>query len=98
MIRNLGILSQAAAQELGTCRQRTKAIPSLLHMKMTVRKSKSGPQCLENGMAVSIGQFASGLHSMIIKYRLLYLITHLRGAAGGAVLMAELLCAKGYLD
>lgn len=51
---------------------------------------------LENGMAVSIGRLRSDTQ-YTIKFACLSHNT-LRGAAGGAVLMAELLCAKGYLD
>ena len=51
---------------------------------------------LENGMAVSIGRLRPD-SQYDIKFVCLSHNT-LRGAAGGAVLMAELLCAKGYLD
>ncbi|HEX2985943.1 MAG TPA: aspartate-semialdehyde dehydrogenase [Caproiciproducens sp.] len=51
---------------------------------------------LENGMAVSIGRLRRDTQ-YDIKFVCLSHNT-LRGAAGGAVLMAELLCAKGYLD
>ncbi len=51
---------------------------------------------LENGMAVSIGRLRPD-KQYSIKFVCLSHNT-LRGAAGGAVLMAELLCAKGYLD
>ena len=40
---------------------------------------------IENGMAVSIGRLREDSHNT------------LRGAAGGAVLLAELLCAEGYI-
>ena len=50
---------------------------------------------LENGMAVSIGRLRPD-SQYDIKFVCLSHNT-LRGAAGGAVLMAELLCAKGYL-
>ena len=51
---------------------------------------------LENGMAVSIGRLREDTQ---YDYKFVC-ISHntLRGAAGGAVLMAELLCAKGYMD
>jgi aspartate-semialdehyde dehydrogenase len=51
---------------------------------------------LENGMAVSIGRLRED-SQYDIKF---VCVSHntLRGAAGGAVLMAELLCAKGYMD
>ena len=51
---------------------------------------------LENGMAVSIGRLREDT-----QYDMKFVcMSHntLRGAAGGAVLMAELLCAEGYLD
>ena len=51
---------------------------------------------LENGMAVSIGRLRPDTQYDIKFVCLSH--TTLRGAAGGAVLMAELLCAKGYLD
>lgn len=51
---------------------------------------------LENGMAVSIGRLRED-SQYDVKFVCLSHNT-LRGAAGGAVLMAELLCAQGYLD
>ena len=51
---------------------------------------------LENGMAVSIGRLREDT-----QYDMKFVcMSHntIRGAAGGAVLMAELLCAEGYLD
>lgn len=51
---------------------------------------------LENGMAVSIGRLREDTQ-YTIKFVCMSHNT-LRGAAGGAVLMAELLCAEGYLD
>ncbi|MGI6283938.1 aspartate-semialdehyde dehydrogenase [Caproicibacterium lactatifermentans] len=51
---------------------------------------------LENGMAVSIGRLRPD-SQYTIKFVCLSHNT-LRGAAGGAVLLAELLAAKGYLD
>ena len=51
---------------------------------------------LEKGMAVSIGRLREDSQ---YDYKFVCLShTTLRGAAGGAVLMAELLCAEGYLD
>ncbi len=50
---------------------------------------------LENGMAVSIGRLRED-NQYDIKFVALSHNT-LRGAAGGAVLAAELLCAKGYI-
>ena len=51
---------------------------------------------LENGMAVSVGRLREDTQ-YDIKFVCLSHNT-LRGAAGGAVLMAELLAVKGYLD
>ena len=51
---------------------------------------------LEKGMAVSIGRLREDSQ---YDYKFVCLSHNtLRGAAGGAVLMAELLCAEGYLD
>ncbi len=51
---------------------------------------------LENGMAVSIGRLREDTQ---YDYKFVCLSHNtLRGAAGGAVLMAELLAAKGYFD
>ena len=51
---------------------------------------------LEGGMGVSIGRLRE---DSIFDYKFVSLSHNtLRGAAGGAVLMAELLCAEGYLD
>lgn len=51
---------------------------------------------LEGGMAVSIGRLRE---DALYDYKFVC-ISHntLRGAAGGAVLLAELLCAEGYMD
>ncbi len=51
---------------------------------------------LEGGMAVSVGRLREDSQ---YDYKFVC-VSHntLRGAAGGAVLMAELLCAKGYMD
>ena len=51
---------------------------------------------LEGGMAVSIGRLRPDTQ-YDIKFVCLSHNT-LRGAAGGAVLLAELLCAEGYID
>ena len=51
---------------------------------------------LENGTAVSVGRLREDTQ-YDVKFVCLSHNT-LRGAAGGAVLMAELLAAKGYLD
>jgi len=51
---------------------------------------------LEHGMAVSIGRLRPDTQ---YDYKFVCLSHNtLRGAAGGAVLYAELLCAKGYID
>ena len=51
---------------------------------------------LENGMAVSIGRLREDSQ---YDYKFVCLSHNtLRGAAGGAVLLAELLCAEGYMD
>ena len=51
---------------------------------------------LEGGMAVSIGRLRE---DMQYDYKFVCLSHNtLRGAAGGAVLLAELLCAEGYID
>lgn len=51
---------------------------------------------LENGMAVSVGRLRE---DSVFDYRFIGLSHNtLRGAAGGAVLLAELLAAKGYFD
>ena len=51
---------------------------------------------LENGMAVSLGRLREDAQ---YDYKFVGLSHNtLRGAAGGAVLLAELLCAKGYIE
>ena len=51
---------------------------------------------LENGMAISIGRLRPDTQ---YDYKFVCLSHNtLRGAAGGAVLLAELLCAEGYMD
>lgn len=51
---------------------------------------------LENGMAISIGRLRE---DTLFDYKFVCLSHNtLRGAAGGAVLLAELLAAKGYMD
>ena len=51
---------------------------------------------LEHGMAVSLGRLREDTQ---YDYKFVCLSHNtLRGAAGGAVLLAELLCAKGYMD
>ena len=51
---------------------------------------------LKNGMGISIGRLR---HDTQYDYKFVCLSHNtLRGAAGGAILLAELLCAKGYMD
>lgn len=51
---------------------------------------------LENGMAISIGRLREDTQ---YDYKFVCMSHNtLRGAAGGAVLLAELLCAEGYID
>ena len=51
---------------------------------------------LEGGMAISVGRLREDTQ---YDYKFVCLSHNtLRGAAGGAVLMAELLCAEGYMD
>ena len=51
---------------------------------------------IENGMAVSIGRLRE---DTLFDYKFVALSHNtLRGAAGGAVLLAELLCAEGYIQ
>ena len=49
-----------------------------------------------NGMSVTVGRLREDI---IYDYKFVGLSHNtLRGAAGGAVLLAELLCAEGYID
>jgi aspartate-semialdehyde dehydrogenase len=51
---------------------------------------------LENGMAISVGRLREDTQ---YDYKFVCMSHNtLRGAAGGAVLLAELLCAEGYMD
>ena len=51
---------------------------------------------LEGGMTVSLGRLREDSQ---YDYKFVGLSHNtLRGAAGGAVLLAELLCAEGYID
>ncbi len=51
---------------------------------------------IENGMGISIGRLREDTQ---YDYKFVCLSHNtLRGAAGGAVLLAELLCAEGYMD
>lgn len=60
------------------------------------RPQINSERMLENGMAVSIGRLREDTQ---YDYKFVCLSHNtLRGAAGGAVLLAELLAAKGYMD
>lgn len=60
------------------------------------RPQINSERILENGMAVSIGRLREDTQ---YDYKFVCLSHNtLRGAAGGAVLLAELLAAKGYMD
>ncbi len=84
---------KGAPQELGL----PSAPKQFLHyFREDDRPQSRLDRTLENGMAVSIGRLRPDTQ-YTIKFVCLSHNT-LRGAAGGAVLMAELLCAKGYLD
>lgn len=84
---------QGRAQEL--------ALPSAPAHFLTYFEENDRPQTrldrdLENGMGVSIGRLRE---DALYDYKFVSLSHNtLRGAAGGAVLMAELLCAEGYMD
>ena len=76
-------------------------LPSAPKKFLTYFREDDRPQAkldrnLENGMGISIGRLRPD-SQYDIKFVSLSHNT-LRGAAGGGVLMAELLCAKGYLD
>ena len=50
----------------------------------------------ENGMGVTVGRLRE---DSVYDYKFIGLSHNtVRGAAGGAVLLAELLCAEGYMD
>lgn len=77
------------------------ALPSAPKKFLTYFREEDRPQAkmdrnLENGMGISVGRLRPD-SQYDIKFVSLSHNT-LRGAAGGGVLMAELLCAKGYLD
>ena len=50
---------------------------------------------IENGMAISLGRLRHDSHYSVKFVSMSH--NTIRGAAGGAILMAELLCAKGYI-
>lgn len=77
------------------------ALPSAPKQFLTYFREDDRPQAkldrnLENGMGISVGRLRPD-SQYDIKFVSLSHNT-LRGAAGGGVLMAELLCAKGYFD
>ena len=77
------------------------ALPSAPKQFIHYFEEENRPQAkldrnLENGMAVSVGRLREDI---LFDYKFVCLSHNtLRGAAGGAVLMAELLAAKGYFD
>ncbi len=84
---------KGAAQELDL----PSAPKQFLHyFKENDRPQIKSERNAENGMAVSIGRLREDTQ-YTIKFVCMSHNT-LRGAAGGAVLMAELLCAQGYID
>ena len=76
-------------------------LPSAPKQFLTYFEEENRPQTrldrdLEGGMGVSIGRLRE---DALYDYKFVSLSHNtLRGAAGGAVLMAELLCAQGYMD
>lgn len=76
-------------------------LPSAPEHFLTYFEEDNRPQTrldrdLEGGMGVSIGRLRE---DSLYDYKFVSLSHNtLRGAAGGAVLMAELLCAEGYMD
>lgn len=77
------------------------SLPSAPKQFLNYFEEDNQPQCkekrdLENGMAISIGRLREDTQ---FDYKFVCLAHNtMRGAAGGAVLMAELLAAKGYFD
>ena len=77
------------------------ALPSAPRQFLNYFEQNDRPQIksertLENGMAISIGRLREDSQ---YDYKFVCMSHNtLRGAAGGAVLMAELLCAEGYMD
>ena len=70
--------------------------PQELNLPSAPKQFIQSERNLEGGMAVSVGRLRPDT-----QYDVKFVsMSHntLRGAAGGAVLMAELLCAEGYLD
>ncbi len=77
------------------------ALPSAPKQFLTYFEEDNRPQTrldrdIEGGMGVSIGRLRE---DNVFDYKFVSLSHNtLRGAAGGAVLMAELLCAENYID
>lgn len=77
------------------------ALPSAPKQFLHYFEEENRPQTkldrnLENGMAVSVGRLREDTQ---YDYKFVCLSHNtLRGAAGGAILLAELLCAQGYMD
>jgi len=77
------------------------ALPSAPKQFLNYFEEENRPQTgidrmLENGMAISLGRLRQDTQ---YDYRFIGLSHNtLRGAAGGAVLLAELLCAQGYIS
>lgn len=92
-IRTIWANYQGRAQEL--------ALPSAPKQFLHYFEEDNRPQTkqdrmLEGGMAVSIGRLRADTQ---YDYKFVCLSHNtLRGAAGGAVLLAELLCAEGYME
>lgn len=82
-------------------RAQALSLPSAPQHFLTYFEEDNRPQTrldrdLEGGMGVSIGRLRE---DTVFDYKFVSLSHNtLRGAAGGAVLMAELLCAEGYID
>ena len=89
----LGRPSRAAPQEL----ELPTAPKQFLHyFEEPDRPQTKLDRDLEGGMAVSIGRLRPDTQ---YDYKFVSLSHNtLRGAAGGAVLLAELLCAEGYIE
>jgi aspartate-semialdehyde dehydrogenase len=77
-----------------------RALPSAPDPLIIVREEEDRPQPrrdrdAQNGMAISVGRIQP---CAVMDYKLVVLVHNtLRGAAGGAILNAELLAAEGYL-
>ena len=86
--------SSTAPRRISTCPARRSSF--LHYFEENDRPQPKLDRMLENGMAVSIGRLREDTQ---YDYKFVCLSHNtLRGAAGGAVLLAELLAAKGYFD